>query len=404
MVDPSHPETDRAREVLTRVADSLGRTLVRWRSTATEPTDEGYLYGYELDLEGSRGESERRLVFVEDIERAGDLPGVLHIPARGADAAVTVWVYPNDPGLPSLRSLVDAASVGSMLERFGLSAEVRSTEVISYRPTRRAVIRADTPTGHLYLKIVEPAKAASIAERHEQFRSNALPVPRLLGWSVDGIVALSELPGVDAQSAVPRMRAPEAFLDQVEFLTTLLADVPAFNTARASLYDRLDWYVDRLARRLPTERERIDALEARISSAGSAGRRYDYTPVTVHGDLHLGQLFVDPDDPCAVTGMLDIDTAGTGDPADDAAAFYAHLIALGEVAALRDPAYGAACWDLADRWRARWRRNHDRGFTDRARAIAATHLLGHALRPLSADARAASMRLLERAEALFPER
>jgi aminoglycoside phosphotransferase (APT) family kinase protein len=399
-VDPSRPETARAGYVLSIVAERLGRSLSGWHSTATEPTDAGYLYGYDLELSAADGGVEHRLVFVEDADHPGDDRELLRIPANGLDAAVSVWLYPNDPDLPALRSLIDPSSTRAALARMGIETEATATEVVSYRPNRRAVVRVDTPTGRLYLKVVEPAKAAALAERHEQFRASALPVPRLLGWSSDGVVALSELPGIEAQFAVQRMRDPGAFLDQVEFLTSLLADVPAISTARASLLDRLDWYVDRLADRLPEERERIESLGTVIARSGADGRSYHSTPVTVHGDLHLGQLFVDPDDVCSVTGMLDIDTAGAGDPADDAAAFYAHLVALGELAAASDPDYANACWALAARWLARWPRNRNAGFAARARAIAATHLLGHALRPLAADAAQASIRLLERAEDL----
>jgi hypothetical protein len=403
-VDPTHPETDRAREVLTAVADSLDRSLTAWRSTATEPTDEGYLYGYELELADAEGHAERRLVFVEDSIRDGSYRGVFRIPAHGTDAAVTVWVYPDDPGLAPLRSLVEPRSVSKTLERLGIALEVVSTEVISYRPTRRAVVRADTPTGHVYLKVVEADKAAAIAERHKYFRSSALPVPRVLGWSPDGIVVLSELFGVEAQSVVSQIEKQDAFLDQIEFLTSLLADVPAFNTARASLFERVDWYVERLVSRMPDHRDRITRLGEEIVRCGSEGRRYDFRPVTVHGDLHLGQLFVDPQNPSSVTGVLDIDTAGAGDPADDAAAFYAHLIALSEVTAASDPAYSEASGQLAERWRDRWRHNRPAGFAKRARAIAATHLLGHALRPLSSDANGLSLRLIARAEAVVADR
>jgi aminoglycoside phosphotransferase (APT) family kinase protein len=400
-VDPTQPETARAHTVLSLVADQLGCSLTSWHSTAIEPTDGGYLYGYQLELRTADGGAESRLVFVEDAENPSRHPEILRIPASDSDAAVGVWIYPNDPGLPALRTLVDVPSARATLSRMGLDIQPSAVDVVSYRPGRRAVVRIDAPTGHLYLKVVEPAKAASIAERHELFRANAIPVPRPLGWLPDGVLALSALSGVEAQSVVLKMREPDAFLDQVEFLMTLLAGVPAINAARASLLDRIGWYVERLAGRLPGETERIVALGKEISRVGADGRSYHSTPVTVHGDLHLGQLFVDPDDECSVTGMLDIDTAGAGDPADDAAAFYAHLVALGELAAEGDADYANACWNMASHWLGRWQRNKNAGFASRARAIAATHLLGHAIRPLSVDANRASLRLLGRAEELI---
>jgi aminoglycoside phosphotransferase (APT) family kinase protein len=376
---------------------------VGWKSTAVEPTDDGYLYGYDLELQAKNGTVEHRLVFVEDTPRRGHRPGVLEIPVEGTDAAITVWLYPSDPELPALRDLTDVTLVQGILSRLGVPAAVSGVDVVSYRPGRRAVVRVDAADRDFYVKVVEPRKAASIAERHQQFRASSLPVPRLLGWSADGVVAMSALPGVDAQTAVGRMQGGEEFLNQVEFLGTLLAEVPAFNTARASLFDRLDWYVARLSGHLPEHADRIRAVGGRIARCGADGRSYGYRAVTIHGDLHLGQLFVDPDKPGQISGMLDIDTAGTGDPADDAAAFYAHLIALGEAAAVTDVDYADACWRLAESWRARWRRNRNAGFANRATAIAATHLLGHALRPLTDDADHVSLQLLEQAEILVKD-
>lgn len=385
--------------VIAFIADHLGRTLVTSSLMAVEPTDTGYLHGYDLELRAPDGTTESQRVFIDDSPH-GNQRGVISVPIAGSEMPAAVWIYPSDPELPALRDVVEPISASLILERLGAPAVVRSITVVTYRPGRRAVVRVEAESGRFYLKVVEPNKAASIAERHQQFRSSSLPVPRLLGWSSDGIIAMSELPGVDAQSSVARMQNPEGFLDQVEFMSALLANVPAFNTARASLVDRLDWYIERVSLRLPAEAARVRAVGRMIARSSADGRSYGYTAVTIHGDLHLGQLFVDPEDTGQITGMLDIDTAGTGDPADDAAAFYAHLVALGETAFALDPDYAAACARLAALWRSRWLRNRNAGFANRASAIAATHLLGHALRPLSSDSEAVSLRLLDHAEEL----
>jgi aminoglycoside phosphotransferase len=402
-VPPTFPDTERPSAVLARVAEQLHRVLVGWSATDVEPTDQGYLYGYDLELRSLSGVIEHRQVFVEDMPSAGKRPGVLEIPVPGADEAITVWLYPGDPELPALRDLTDLTTIRRILARLSIPSSVTGVEVIAYRPGRRAVVRVTTVDNSFYVKVVEPGKAASIAERHQLFRASNLPVPKLLGWSADGIVAMSALPGVDAQNAVGRLKNIDDFLDQVEMLGVILADVPAFNTARPSLFNRLDWYVDRLSSRLPNERDRIATVGGMIARCGAEGRSYGHTPVTIHGDLHLGQLFVDPEYPEQLTGMLDIDTAGAGDPADDAAAFYAHVIALGEAASITDPAYAAACERVAAAWRARWQRNRNAGFASRAKAIAATHLLGHALRPLATDADRTSLRLLDHAESLVSD-
>jgi aminoglycoside phosphotransferase (APT) family kinase protein len=102
--------------------------------------------------------------------------------------------------------------------------------------------------------------------------------------------------------------------------------------------------------------------------------------VTVHGDLHLGQVFLDPGAPDRVTGVIDIDTAGLGDPADDAAALVAQLLASAELLdRAGSHARANATRRAADAFRAGWHRDGDPGFAGRARAIVAAHVLGHAL-------------------------
>jgi aminoglycoside phosphotransferase len=343
-------------------------------------------------------------VFVEPGLPSALSPDVLTVAvnslAAGGTELVAVWLYPSDPALPALRTVTDVASAAAVLGSLGIDASPSSVNVVSYRPGRRAVVRVDTESQRLFLKIVEPGKAESISERHELFRSSGLPVPRLLGWSADGVVAMSGLPGVEAQYAVATIVDQTAFLDQLEFLCSLLEVVPAVNTARPSLFNRLDWYVDRLTERLGGDAVRVAEVGTAIAAKGMEGREFEFTPVTIHGDLHLGQLFVDPESPSEIAGILDIDTAGVGDPADDAGAFYAHLVALAESLGERDPATASECFRLAEAWASRWRRNRNAGFDARARAIAATHLLGHALQPRAADPTAASRRLLERAGAL----
>src|SRR5690606_11465415 len=99
------------------------------------------------------------------------------------------------------------------------------------------------------------------------------------------------------------------------------------------------------------------------------------SPVTVHGDLHLGQVFVDTTTRNSIVGLLDIDTAGLGDPADDAAAMWAHL----KVTAHQRGEHGASAERLARVARDRWPRASDPSFAARAGAIGAVHMLGHTL-------------------------
>jgi aminoglycoside phosphotransferase (APT) family kinase protein len=403
----SDPDGESARRVVSRVAKALGQSVLWWQPTTAEPTADGILSGYEIEFESAEGDRSRHRIFVETNPAETDTvrPGVMLLPAEGPDAALAAWIYPNDPALPALSSLVDASRASETLAMMGLDVEVTATTVIAYRPGARAVLRvegasADGARDSLYAKVVEPGRAAALAERHELFRSSGVPVPRALGWSQDGIVAMTELEGTPAHTALPLIRDPEGFLDQIEFLIALIAGIPAINTARTSLLERVDWYVERLVESTPAEEGRIRDLGALITSCRERAREFAPDPVTVHGDLHLGQLFVDGEDFGSIVGVLDIDTAGSGDPADDAAALYAHLVALAVMAEPIDASYATAGFGIAERWIARWPRNRNPGFDLRARAIAATHLLGHTMHPMVTDAGVVRERLLEFAEAL----
>jgi hypothetical protein len=267
----------------------------------------------------------------------------------------------------------------------------------AYRPGKRAVVRVDTSDTAYFLQVVRPSTAEPLQRKHTQWRQHGVPVPSVLGWSEEGLVALEALPGAELISVLNRVGEPTPLLDELERLVIQIASVPSDAPARASLVRRLDWYQERLLDQLPAQ----DALIERTSMAIS--RRYkgggEPPPTrTVHGDLHLAQLLVDPDAPARITGVLDIDTSGWGDPADDAAALYAHLIATvvhdgGSVATVRARRSSV----LADGWRRRWFGSRDRGFADRAHAIAGTQLMGHALARSAAGSSDAEL-LLERAE------
>ena len=88
----------------------------------------------------------------------------------------------------------------------------------------------------------------------------------------------------------------------------------------------------------------------------------------MHGDLHFGQLFLDEEG--AVAAVIDVDTAGRGDPAEDSAAFVAHAVASALITV--SPGGRERVWQLADAAHARWG-----GPT--ATPLTAVHLVGHAI-------------------------
>ncbi|WP_166791765.1 phosphotransferase family protein [Cryobacterium frigoriphilum] len=393
--DPVHPLQD-APDVLDAVAESVGMTVASSRRFSIETTARGFAAGYELELDAGDGSRENHTVYLESNPTDRPRDGVLSFRDDESGERIAAWLYPNDPELPALAAAVYPEAARLLLGRLGLNPTALTVTIAAYRPGKRAVVRYVSPEFTVYLKVVRPGAAESLHARHELWRGAGVPAPRSLGWSRDGFIALDSVSGVEAGTVLTAL-APSAFLDAVDALTVQISAIESSGPARASLASRLPWYLERLRPLLPGDGADVtavgDAIERMRVGAPPA------PPVTIHGDLHLGQIFVDPADPTHITGVLDIDTAGLGDPADDAAALYAHLV----VTALHhddhgEPRNAAHARALAGLARARWiaraaapaapapagpgfadHAPADPGFADRARAIAATHLLGHIL-------------------------
>ncbi|WP_207457318.1 phosphotransferase family protein [Herbiconiux sp. SYSU D00978] len=363
-------------DVLRAVGDALELTVLGSRRVATEATSRGFATGYELDVTDAGNARRTLTIYVETHPDEHERDGVLTLVDETGDR-VAVWLYPNDPALPVLKAAVfpDAAAV--LLERMGVPAKELGLEVVSYRPGKRAVVRATTADDVLYLKVVRPDLAQGIHAAHAAWRAAGIPAPKAVAFAPEGLVAIRELPGVEALTVVRRL--DEGFVEAVSALTEAIARVPSAKAARASLVSRLDWYRTRLQQLSPANATDV------IVMCGLIADTYRRTlptavPATIHGDLHLSQLFVDPTTPHLIVGVLDIDTAGVGDRADDAGALWAHLVVTAHHhEGLRDDASADACRMLAARFRERWQRADDPGFAGRVRAVAATHVLAHAL-------------------------
>ena len=386
----------RHRDVLDAVAASLESVLVEAHALQVEPTGNGFTHGYRVTLRGGTGELTDHTVFVETSPPEATRPGVLTLRNPATGEKVDVWVYPADPALPALRTAVYAEAAGVVLARLGLPVDGLRVSLAAYRPGKRAVVRVDTTDTAYFLKVVRPPAAEPLQAKHTLWREAAIPVPAVLGWSEEGLVALEALHGAEVISLLDRIQHPAALLDELERIVSAIATVPSTAAARASLVRRIDWYEERLIEQLPEHDGLIERTARTIARRFRAGGAPPPSR-TVHGDLHLAQLLADPNAPSTVTGLLDIDTSGWGDPADDAAALYAHLIATvvhdgGSRATVR----ARRCSVLADGWRRRWFGASETGFVDRAHAIAATQLLGHAL-SRSAAGTAGATELIERA-------
>lgn len=396
--------TDRVAEILHRdvldaVASSLGSQVVAAHALQIEPTGTGFTHGYRVSLKDASGSVADHTVFVETSPPDTTRPGVLTLTQPDSGERVDVWVYPADPALPALRTAVYAEAAGIVLARLGLPVDELRVSLAAYRPGKRAVVRVDTAETSYYLKVVRPPTAEPLQAKHTHWRNEGVPVPAVLGWSEEGLVAMEALAGSELIGVLDRVPNPDVLLDEIEHLVRQIAHVTSTAPARASLVRRLDWYEERLIEQLPDHDGLIEATARTIQRRYKAGGSPP-PERTVHGDLHLAQLLVDPAAPTTITGVLDIDTSGWGDPADDAAALYAHLIAtVVHDGGSRATTRARRCSVLADGWRRRWFHSPEPGLADRAHAIAGVQLLGHAL-ARSAAGSADAATLIERANRL----
>lgn len=357
--------------------EALGTTGTR---ISRDPFGDGVIAGFEVEQDG------RTLTYFVDTS-GQQVPEETGFVLHSGDAVVArVWLHPADPRLPSLKVAAFGDSAARLLERVGVEGNFAS-QLIAYRPGKRAVLRLTSDAETLYLKVVPPEKAEHIADLHRALGAAGVPVPGVRTWSRHGVVLLDEAPGTPGPDAAVVLD-PDALLDAVELVRLALGRADIQDRARPSLASRAEWYTTRLALAMPEERERIAAIRERIARAV----RGVTLPDVVHGDLHLGQLFFADG---RVTGLIDVDTTGVGDTADDSAAFIAHArtsAMLNLEAGKRDAA--TALHRLADAATDRWLES------GHAKALTAMHLVAHGLGAAESGAMERAHTMLGLAEGL----
>jgi aminoglycoside phosphotransferase (APT) family kinase protein len=281
------------------------------------------------------------LVAIVDVD--GPPAGTLVVSA--GDLAVGLLRYPEDPALPGLRSAVSPEVVAA---RLGVPAEMVTLDVRTYRPGRRAVVRARVGSRgrgaagfERYLKVVPPDELASLAARLAALDGH-VPVPEVVAtWPEDGTLVMTALVGRTIREVL--LSGDRAAIDAlpdggvlVDLLDRLPAPAvgPTGSVSRGPLA-RAVGHAGLLAAVMPGERGRLEELIGRLGQSVGTG------PVTAtHGDLHEAQLLVDGS---RVVGVLDVDGIGPGRRVHDLATLLGHLVALGDSVPRRRAAI--------DRWR-----------------------------------------------------
>ena len=249
------------------------------------------------------------------------------------DINVRVWRYPHDPWLPMLPRVCYPDIVGRTLAELGVAigpdpAAPIVIDVVSYRPGRRAVLRATQGGRAVFLKVMQPHRSGDIVERHHRLVAAGVPVPEVIAHH-DGLVVLGELPGRPLARAIIDEGVASC---RAEDLVALLDRLPASMFSlpmRPPWTDSVEFYAGIVASSVPSLGPRLDALVRSIREGlGAVEQRLDMRPHdVVHGDFYEAQVFVADG---KVVGLLDIDTVGPGRRADDLACLLAHLSVLAD--------------------------------------------------------------------------
>ncbi|WP_420111719.1 phosphotransferase [Pseudactinotalea sp.] len=253
--------------------------------------------------------------------------------------SLRVWRRADDPALPGLRGALDPAQVGAWLGR----GERPALSVLSYRPTRRAVVAAHVGEDTFYLKVVRPRRASDLVQRHHVLQGSGLGAPAVLAEPEPGVLVLAPARGRSLAQALAAgepglLPAPESVLAALDSMPAEVAELPL----RPSWVDRLDFHAAAARSALPARASEVDGVARRVSAVLAAEAVASAVPT--HGDLNVANLFVDGG---RVAGVIDVDSLGPGRRADDLATLLAHLLVL--------PALAPQTYALVPEVTARWR-------------------------------------------------
>ena len=358
MTRETNSETDAAGSPFGEVeaaflADALEIEPALISARTREPLGDGSISGFDVDADGGI------LRYYVDTSRSAVVSETGLALGDPAAPEARVWLHPADPHLPALASAAFGHAAEVLLARLGIVADGLPA-IAAYRPGRRAVLRVATADGAVWIKVVRPSRVERIVGLHRRLGAGGVPVPAVLGWAPEGLIVLEDARGIPA---VDVEWDATTLLDSVDALRAELSAVRIVEPVHGAAA-RLPWYATRLSNgSSPIEKrgarlvDHLRAVSARIASVEA----------TVHGDLHFGQLFLGPRD--AIVSVIDVDTAGCGDPAEDDAAFLSHAIASALITSTDDGR--ARVWRLADLAYARW------GGDPMTRLLTAVHLVGH---------------------------
>jgi Ser/Thr protein kinase RdoA (MazF antagonist) len=266
-----------------------------------------------------------------------------------------VWRHPADPRLPGLAPACDPALVLGWLR----DADVQSAatpaalhvDLLSYRPLRRAVLRATLDDQDFYLKVMRPGYDQRVALRQELLAAADLTVPVLsrpapgvlLSPAIQGLSLARVLAGWQrGQEALP---SPGDLIGLLDRLPAAILDLPR----RESWSENLEFHAATASQQLPHAADRIGSLAREVTHVLDQGRHGPIVPT--HGDVYEANIFADRD----TLRFIDIDSVGPGLREDDLACCLAHLALLPGL----DPDAYARVPEVVDAWQAAFEQQAD---------------------------------------------
>ena len=303
---------------------------------------------YTVDFEPTPGQVHTEHLLATTAEVAGTAT------LRRGDIALSVWRHPADPRLPGLAPACDPAVVLGWLRDVdpqSSAPQALHVDLLTYRPLRRAVLRASLDDNDYYLKVMRPGYDDQLARRQELLAVADLTVPVLsrpapgvlLSRAIQGLSLASVLVGWQGgQGALPR---PGDLIGLLDRLPSATLDLPR----RASWSANLEFHAATARRQLPDATDQIDELARKIQHVLDQGRHGPIVPT--HGDFYEANIFADG----GTLRFIDIDSVGPGFREDDLACCLAHLAVLPGL----DPLAYPRVPEVLQAWQAAFERDVD---------------------------------------------
>ena len=332
---PSAPELlgEAGLDAAATVAAPAGGTVesIRARQALYTPGKQ-LIVNFHVKLSGPANEAREEVVAA--VADAEALPPGAPVQVVAGEP-VAMWRFPQDPVLPSLHRVLDTEALSEMLGYLHLEPRRVKVTPLVYRPTRRSDVQIatkgdtlsfDRTAGRIelrpgereiYLKVVQPRRAEHIRKVHDELGRH-LPIPRCYGaWSDDGLLALEGLPGMTLRDFIRREVGSPPAPDQLLALLDALPVMP-FPMGKARSMRRRVRDHERLLRTiLPDHEQRVRRLGRHLRALPSE------RAAVVHGDFYESQVIVNSAG--AITGLLDLDGVGWGDPTDDMASMLGRI-------------------------------------------------------------------------------